>query len=157
MWFWCKFLVGLVAVLSVLDGTTILASWNSPRVGLETGMSWAYVGCFPILHALMYVLAVFGTCWIRKPVIGALLAVLGYAVLSVAISTLPVTTGLDPINVYNELLRAERSMAGVDFRQHGYPLVYGVLAGLIVTLALGASHLVRPLEPPERWFAPMTA
>lgn len=41
LWFWTKFLVGLAAVVAVLDGVPILASWNSPRPTLTTGMSWA--------------------------------------------------------------------------------------------------------------------
>ena len=52
MWFWTKFLIGLAAVLGVLDGTTILVSWNAPRLDMSSGMSWSYVGCFPIIHAL---------------------------------------------------------------------------------------------------------
>ena len=129
LWFWTKFVVGLAAVVGVLDGVTILVSWNAPRATQTTGMSWAYVGCFPIIHALMYALAVLGTCWFRRPVIGGILAILGYTVLTVAITTFPMTNRLEPINVYNELLLAERS-GQVDFTQHGYPLVYGVLVGL---------------------------
>ena len=78
LWFWTKFVVGLAAVVGVLDGVTILVSWKSPRAEMTTGMSWAYVGCFPIIHALMYALAVLGTCWFRRPVIGGILAILGY-------------------------------------------------------------------------------
>ena len=50
LWFWTKFLVGLAAVLGVLDGITILVSWDSPRETMTSGMSWAYIGCFPIIH-----------------------------------------------------------------------------------------------------------
>jgi hypothetical protein len=155
LWFWTKFVVGLAAVVGVLDGVTILASWKSPRAEMTTGMSWAYVGCFPIIHALMYVLAVLGTCWLRRPVIGGILAILGYTLLTVAITTFPITNGLEPINVYNELLFAERS-GQVDFKQHGYPLVYGVLLVSIVLLALLSCRLARPLQPTSRWFGPQT-
>ena len=154
MWFWCKFIVGLAAVLSVLDGVTILSSWNAPRDTFTTGMSYAYVGCFPIIHALMYALAVLGTCWLRKPVIGGFLAILGFAVLTIAITAFPMTSALDPINVYNELLGAERT-GQVDFRQHGYPLVYGGLAITTFLLALLSSRLARPLQPTFRWFTPL--
>ena len=91
LWFWTKFVVGLAAVVGVLDGVTILVSWKSPRGSMTTGMSWAYVGCFPIIHALMYALAVLGTCWFRRPVIGGILAILGYTLLTVAITTFPMT------------------------------------------------------------------
>jgi ABC-type transport system involved in multi-copper enzyme maturation permease subunit len=150
-WFWCKFIVGLAAVLIVLDVATILTSWNTPRYSLTTGMSWAYVGCFPIIHALMYALAVLGTCWLRKPVIGAFLAILGYAVLTIAITAFPMTDSLEPINIYNKLLQAERA-GNNDFAQHGYPLVYGVLAVSVLMLGVISSRLARPLEPTFRRF-----
>jgi hypothetical protein len=145
LWFWTKFVVGLAAVVGVLDGVTILASWKSPREDMTTGMSWAYVGCFPIIHALLYALAVLGTCWLRRPVIGAILAILGYALLTVASTTFPMTGRLEPVNVYNALLDAERS-GQTDFRQHGYPFVYGLLVVWIVLSALLACRLARPLD-----------
>jgi hypothetical protein len=155
LWFWTKFVVGLAAVVGVLDGVTILVSWKSPRTDMTTGMSWAYVGCFPIIHALMYVLAVLGTCWFRRPVIGGILAILGYTLLTVAITTFPMTSALEPVNVYNALLAAERS-GRIDFNQHGYPLVYGGLVVSIVLLAFLSCRLARPFQPTSRWLAPQT-
>lgn len=159
MWFWTKFMIGLVAVLGVLDGVTILVSWNAPRDGMTSGMSWAYVGCFPILHALMYSLAVLGTCWFRKPVIGGILAILGYAVLTVWIGAFPMTNHLEPVHVHNNLLASERHLSPeapqLDFTQHGYPLVYGTLAASTFLLALLSSRLAKPLEPTSRWFRPL--
>jgi hypothetical protein len=156
LWFWTKFVVGLAAVVGVLDGATIVISWNSPRASMTTGMSWAYVGCSPIDHALMYALAVLGTCWFRRPVIGGILAILGYTLLHVAITTFPMTNRLEPINVYNAMLSAERS-GQVDFTQHGYPLVYGAQVVLVVLLALLSFRLARPLQPTFRWFLPQTS
>lgn len=150
-WFWCKFIVGMTAVLGVLDGVTILASWNAPRESMTTGMSWAYVGCFPLLHALVYALAVLGTCWLRKPVIGGFVAIFGYGLLTIMLSTFPATESLEPVNIYNDLLHAERA-GQIDFMQHGYPLVYGTLSVLVLLLALLSSRLARPLQPTFRWF-----
>ena len=65
----------------------------------------------------MYALAVLGTCWFRRPVIGGIVAILGYALLTVAIETFPMTSRLEPINVFNAVLAAERS-GHVDFTQH---------------------------------------
>jgi len=146
MWFWSKFMIGLVAVLTVLDGITTLVSWNAPRESPTTGMSWAYVGCFPMIHTLMYTLAVLGTCWLRRPVVGGILSILGYALLSVAISAFPQTVDFDPINIYNHLLETERN-GHIDFSQHGYPLIYGLLSFSIILFALLASRLARPLQP----------
>lgn len=156
MWFWSKFIVGLVAVLGVLDGVTIIVSWNAPRESMTSGMSWAYVGCFPVVHTLMYALAVLGTCWLRRSVIGGILAILGYAVFTIAITAFPTTNRLEPINIYNALLSAERA-GKVDFAQHGYPLVYGVLALSSLMIALFASRLAKPLQPTFRWFTPRFA
>ena len=155
LWFWTKFVVGLAAVVVVLDGVTLLVSWRAPRTEMPTLMSWAYVGCMPIIHALMYALAVLGTCWFRRPVIGGILAILGYNVLSVAITTFPMTSRLGPIDVFQNLNVAEGS-GQVDFTQHGYPLVYGVLVVSTVLLALLSSRLARPLQPASRWFVPHT-
>lgn len=152
MWFWCKFVVGLAAVLLVLDGVTILVTWQSPRDTMTTGMSWAYIGCFPILHALIYSLAVLGTCWLRKPVIGGFLAILGFSVLTITITSFPRTLRLEPINVFNQLLMAERSGLR-DFTQHDYPLVYGILAASTLVFAWLASRLARPLQPSTKWSA----
>jgi len=151
MWFWSKFVVGLVAVLGVLDGITILISWNAPRETPTTGMSWAYIGCFPIIHAHLYALAVLGTCWLRRPVVGGILAILGYAILTVAITAFPLTIELDPMNIYNHLLQAERD-GHLDFTQHQYPVVYCILALSIIVLAFLASRLATPLQPTYRWF-----
>ncbi|TWU28779.1 hypothetical protein [Novipirellula artificiosorum] len=152
MWFWCKFIVGLVVVLVVLDGTTILVSWTAPRESMTSGMSWAYVGCFPLIHALMYSLAVLGTCAFRRPVIGGIVAVAGYFVATAAITAFPMTLNLEPLSIYNDLLSAERA-GHVDFTQHGYPFVYGILAASIFVFALSASRLAKPLQPTFWWFA----
>lgn len=154
LWFWSKFVIGLVAVVGILDGVTILISWNAPRESMVSGMSLAYIACFPLIHALMYSLAVLGTCWLRKPVIGGILAILGYTVLTSAITAFPMTNHLDPINIYNELLVAERA-GNVEFTGHGYPLVYGAIAASIIVFSLLSCRLARPLEPTYRWFTPL--
>ncbi len=155
LWFWTKFVVGLAAVVGLLDGVTMLVSWKAARAENPTLLSWAYVGCFPMIHAQVYALAVLGTCWFRRPVIGGILAILGYNVLGVAITAFPITSRLEPMDVFGELNRAERS-GQVDFTQHGYPLVYGVLVVSTVLLALLSSRLARPLQPASRWFVPQT-
>jgi hypothetical protein len=152
-WFWSKFAIGLLAVLSVLDGVTILLSWASPRDSLTTGMSWAYVGCMPIQHSFLYALAVLGTCWLRKPVIGGFLALAGFGILTVVIGAFPAASPFDPISVYNNLLHAERA-GHMDFTHYGYPLVYGSLALMILTIALFSSWLAKPLQPRLAGFWP---
>ena len=152
-WFWSKFAIGLLAVLTVLDGVTILLSWASPRDSMTTGMSWAYVGCMPIQHSFLYALAVLGTCWLRKPVIGGFLALAGFVILTVAIEAFPATSPFEPINVYNKLLQAERA-GGMDFTRHGYPLVYGSLVLMILIITLFSYWLAKPLQPRLIRFGP---
>ncbi|MEN6493759.1 MAG: hypothetical protein ABFD16_05655, partial [Thermoguttaceae bacterium] len=67
-----KFLVGVLVVLLVLDGTTIAASWNSPNWGGYYRMNWSYIACFLPLHAVMFAVAVGWTCLFRRPVLGGL-------------------------------------------------------------------------------------
>ncbi len=155
MWFSCKFLVGLVAVLAVLDGTTILVSWNTSP-DMVTEMGWAYVGSIPIVHAVVYALAVLGTCWLRKPVLGGFLAAFGFGTLSVAMQSFPAIGFLEPIHIHSRLMDAERA-GQLDFSQHGYPLVYGTLAVSVVLSALLAFRAARPLVPSSRWFVPSDA
>lgn len=150
MWFCCKYFVGLTAVLIVLDAVTILMNWNAPR-DHESGVSWTYLGCFPIIHAFMYALAVLGTCWLRKPVIGGILAILGYAVLTIAIESF-ISNNYEPIHIYNMLLQTELQ-GQVDFTQHGYPQVYGTLVALFALSSVVSFQLARPLERENRLVA----
>lgn len=142
MWFWNKFFIGLAAMLLVMDGTTILVSWTAPQPSLLSGMSYTYIACMPLFHALFYSLAVMGTCLFRRPLIGGVLAILSYSAVSIALTTFPGTMQLEPISVYNDLLRAER--AGViDFTQHGYPLVYGMLLAMAAIFSLVSLRVAR--------------
>jgi ABC-type transport system involved in multi-copper enzyme maturation permease subunit len=146
MWFWTKFTVGLVATLIVLDGITIAVSWNSPYASGPDRMSWSYVACMPLLHALFYAVTVFAVCSLRRPVLGAACAVLAGFLLSMFLETLTTRDdGIDPIIVYNNLFQAETRSPGygVDLSAHHYPMVYGGIAVLIVVAAFGAARFVR--------------
>ena len=146
MWFWCKYVVGLVAVLIVLDGTTTLICWTAPRESMTSGMSWAYLGCFPVIHVLMYSLAVLGTCIFRRAVIGGILAVVVFYAGIAIVTAFSSTMHLEPMNIYNDLLRSERD-TNINFRQHGYPLVYGTLAVTTFLSALLAHWFAMPVHP----------
>ncbi len=153
MWFWCKFFVGLTVVLMVLDGTTILISWNAPRESMTAGMSWAYIACFPVLHAMLYSLAVLGTCAFRRPVMGGVLAIVFYTIVTAVITAFPATLHLEPINIYNALLSTERG-GRVGFLQHSYPFVYGAIAISVFAFAQLAFQFAKPLQPSYRGFTP---
>jgi ABC-type transport system involved in multi-copper enzyme maturation permease subunit len=145
LWFWTKFAVGLVAVLTVLDGITIAVSWESPYAFGPARMSWSYVACMPLLHALFYAATVFAVCALRRPMLGATSVVLAGFLLTMFLESLPAGDSVDPIFVYNNLFQAEiRSPgSGVDLSARHYLVVYGAIEGLIVAAAFGASRCVR--------------
>jgi hypothetical protein len=139
-WFWCKFLVGLAAVLLVLDGTTIWYSWGTP-IDLLNGMSWSYVACVPILHATLYAVAVFGVCRFRRPFVGGALAVAGYLIMATMLQSFG-GDAFEPIEVYDDLLSGEMD-GQFAFRNGHYFLVYGIMAVLGATCAVLALRAVR--------------
>ena len=146
-WYWVKFVTGLVAVLSVLDLVTILVGWKSPHLdqGGPEVMSWSYVACMPLLHALTYAIAVLGVCWLRRPVLAAFLALFIFFLSAFVFEVIPGAANFEPVRVYNELFfdeilapyRVQVGEAGprppiFDLTQHGYPFVYGGIAAIIV-------------------------
>jgi len=147
-WFWVKFLAGLAAVLGVLDLVTILVGWGSSYARDPARMSSAYIACMPILHALIYALAVLGTCWLRRPVLAAMAALLLFFVVSMAFEFMPGGAKFHPVHVYNALFNDEHRGAGgtLNLSRHGYPVVYGGIASVIVIATLAAwQAAVRPL------------
>lgn len=148
-WFWIKFSLGLAAVLVVVDGSTSILCWRAPREGMTGGMSWAFLACMPILHGLIYALAVYGTCRLRRPVLGGVVAVGLFLVLSVTLDLIsPRTFRLEPLDIYNSLLAVERMRGpGVTLRE--YFTVYGGFVVLATVLGWRSSRLVRSLRSPS--------
>ena len=163
VWFWNKYLVGLLAVVLVLDGSTILASWNAPRAGMTSGMSWAYIACMPLLHAFLFTVAVAFICLVRQPILGAILSFAAYTIFNIAITTFPATNPYEPISIYNDLLAAERGIGdqvqipGLDLTQSGYPVIYGGILLITMTAAVVAWRCSIPLEPTRRWLRSLSA
>lgn len=145
MWFWNKFFIGLVAVLLLLDSVTILVSWSAPRTQMTNGMSYAYIACFPIVHTLMYSLAVLGTCLTRKPLFGGVLAILSFAIATMVITSFPATMQLEPVHIYNNLLSDERG-GQIDLTKHAYPIVYGLLVASAIACSIVSSHFAKPFQ-----------
>lgn len=137
LWFWIKFCVGLAAVLGVLDLVTIVLGWTSRNDPSSDAMSYAYIACLPLLHALTYALAVLAICWLRQGVLAGMAAILSLFILFPALQAMP--GGDDPIVVYNKLsFRAEHLGAALDWTKHGYPIVYGAITVIIVAASLAA-------------------
>ncbi len=148
-WFWCKFFIGLIAVLVVLDGVTIFVSLGTP-IGHTTGLSWTYIDCMSLLHTTLYAMAVFGICFFRRPVVGAMLAITIYFVTSTLIASI-IDASFDPIHVHNSLLGDEID-GQLDLTDHSYLLVYGTLATIVLVSAWLASRAIRQSEPRGLFF-----
>lgn len=128
-WFWIKFCVGLAAVLGVLDLVAILVGLQSFRQ-----LSFAYIACVPLLHALVYALAVVTICWLRRPVLAGTAALLGLYFIHLAFEFVPGGANYAPIEVFN-LVDHD---GAADLTLYGYPAVYGGIAASIVLLSLAA-------------------
>ncbi|QDT98739.1 hypothetical protein [Gimesia aquarii] len=151
-WFWFKYFVGLFTVLLVLDGTTILVSWNSlQNISSQTTfyntnfLSWSYIVCYPVLHSMMYSLAVLGVCWWKKPVRGAVVALSFFFIGSMVMESIPTISDYDPIFVYNNLFTAERG-GKFNLANKHFPLVYGMVSVITLFTAYLASKKIQRLE-----------
>ncbi|WP_298868450.1 hypothetical protein [uncultured Gimesia sp.] len=151
-WFWFKYIVGLFAVLMVLDGTTILVSWNSlhdlsshASIYGTNLLSWSYIACYPLLHSIMYSLAVFGVCWWKKPVRGAVMALVFFFASSILIESIPAISEYDPLYVYNNLFMAERKGEFLLTSFH-FPLVFGMIGVITLFATYLASRKIQRLE-----------
>jgi ABC-type transport system involved in multi-copper enzyme maturation permease subunit len=138
VWFWVKFFGGLAAVLGVLDLVTILVGWDPSYSQGSDGMSYSYIACIPLLHALTYTLAVLAICWLRRPVLAAATAVVTFFMLDVVVGTIPGGAKFAPIHVYNALFFEETQASGFDQTRYHYPTVYGVILVIIISAALVA-------------------
>lgn len=146
-WFWCKYIVGLTAMLIVMDGTVLAMGWSlaSDLSGRPTERQWAPFACYPLLHALIYTLAVVGVCGTRRATGGIIGGLIFWGCL-LWINLLPSLYPYSPLYIVEILIDAERQ-GQLDLTQHHYPLVYGIIALAIVVLAFAASRLAAPLEP----------
>jgi ABC-type transport system involved in multi-copper enzyme maturation permease subunit len=141
-----KFVIGLVAVLLVLDGTTIAASWNSPRWGNYYSMNWPYIACIVPLHATMFAVAVAWACVLRRAVLGGMAAIVTFAIVMAALDWSSTTRGFTPIEVYNRLnnMGPLETRGPLDFTAHGYPVVATAMGlAILVSLVVGWQALRR--------------
>lgn len=138
LWFWVKFGVGLAAVIGVLDLAAIVLGWKFRSYADDSNvMIYAYLACFPLLHALTYTLAVMAICWLRQGVLAGMAAILSLFLVFPALQAMP--GGADPIDVYNKLAFHTKDLGEpLDLTKHGYPAVYGAIAVLIAAASLAA-------------------
>jgi hypothetical protein len=139
LWFWIKFVVGLLAVVVVLDGIPAVLSRHLAE-GEYAGpnrMGWAYFACMPLLHGMLYALAVFVVCRVRRPVLAVVCAFAPFLLISVMMEEFQTISSYSPFAVYNHLGRHPKLITSY------YPEVYGSVAAIIVLAALASSRAVR--------------
>jgi len=145
-WFWIKYVIGLGVLILALDGIpTLLIQFFGPQVRRQSGMGVAYWACLPLLHALLYSLAVAVVCRWRRSIPAAITALLLYALLDQLLLSIPVSPRLSTLDVYNRLQQLERDGQAVNLTAEGYPLVYGVVVGVtLVAVAFAARRVIPP-------------
>jgi hypothetical protein len=143
-----KFFIGLLAVLLVLDGTTIAASWNSPNWGDYYAMNWPYIACFVPLHATMFAVAVAWACLLRRPVLGGMAAAGSFTMMSLGLEWWDATRQFEPIEVYNNLARETPTPHGpIDFTAHGYPILVAAMGLILLACIVIAGLALRRYDP----------
>jgi hypothetical protein len=121
----------------VLDGPALLTRWIAPSDGREI-LGSAYIACFLPLHAAMFAIAVAWACWLRRIAVGAMAAIVTYAVILLAGQSFPTLQRFDPISVYGRLVWAARQdQRFVDLTSFGYPEM-----ALLFLLTIAASFLI---------------
>ncbi|HEV8066818.1 MAG TPA: hypothetical protein VGP76_03710 [Planctomycetaceae bacterium] len=141
-WFWIKFVVGLLAVVLVLDGIPAVLSRYPAEGDWVSGlnrMSWAYLACMPLLHGVLYALAVFVVCRVRRPVLAVVCTFMPFLVISVVAEEFPAISSYGPFAVYDAIAGPTYP----DLAAHHYPLVYGSVAAIMVLAALASFRAVR--------------
>jgi hypothetical protein len=137
-----KFVVGLLAVVLVLDGLPAILSripaegeWVS---GLNR-MSWAYLACMPLLHGMLYSIVVFVVCRLRRPVLAVICAFAPFLLFTIVAEEFLANRTYDPFAVYDELRESSHPV----FTDSNYLIVYGTVAAIMLLAALASSRAVR--------------
>lgn len=141
-----KFFVGLLAVLVVLDATTILASWSFRNLGWANyrSLNWAYLACIVPLHSVSFAIAVALTCLLRRSVLGGMVAIVAFAVVELIIHwSSTAARNFDPITVYVDLARG-----GTLFLAHeGYLAVTAQMVVLFLAATIVAGLALQRYDP----------
>jgi hypothetical protein len=141
-----KFLVGMAAVLLVLDGTAVAVGWKSTHFGSSQAMNWAYLACIVPLHATMFALAVAVTCLLRRSVIG------GMATMALLLTSEAACQGMrfHPTRVYDGLTKNPGRLdylPSIDYLSIDYLVVALGMASIIAASALVGWGALRRYDP----------
>jgi hypothetical protein len=102
-------------------------------------MSWTYLACMPLLHAMLYAIAVFVVCRLRRPVVAVVCSFAPFLLISIVTEQFPAISYYTPLAVYDMLSGPTEP----DLTAHHYPAVYGSVAAITVLAALASSRAVR--------------
>lgn len=144
--FAAKFLVGLLAVLVVLDATTIAASWGLRNLIWESykRLDWLYIACIVPLHSAMFAVAVAWTCLLRRPVLAAVAAVVSFALFEEVIHwSEAAARAFDPITLYARFRRGGFGLIAHD----EYPVIAAAMAVVFVASTMIAGLALRRYDP----------
>jgi ABC-type transport system involved in multi-copper enzyme maturation permease subunit len=148
-WFWTKFVIGLLALVTALDLLPALALW---KIGYRPEPNTGYLGmglkaslyCTPLLHAQVYSLTVAAICLLRRSIPAAILGLVLAFGTDRLLESVPTFPRLSTIDVLNELNQLELQKQPLDLYKVGYPLVYGIVATIIVVATLLARRTIVP-------------
>ncbi|MFO0818292.1 MAG: hypothetical protein U1A77_10150 [Pirellulales bacterium] len=132
-WFWMKFAIGLFAVVGLFDllPAALLAVVGTRTNPGQPGTSvFAYLACMPLMHALVYSLAVAAVCRLKRSIPAAIVALVAFFILDAVPKSIPGCGELSTIDVFNRLDGANRERS--DLLDSGYPIVYGTVLALIM-------------------------
>jgi len=90
----------------------------------------------PLIHAEVYALAVAAICRLRRPILGRAGRLAVVLCNRHDLQSIPSNERLTPVDVFNRLEAAQRVGEPLNLIREGYPLVYGIVAAIIVVAAL---------------------
>jgi hypothetical protein len=100
-------------------------------------MSWAYLACMPLLHGMLYALAVLVVCRLRRPVLAVVCAFGPFLLISFVMEESRAVSSYSPFAVYHKLSRHPKFITSY------YAEVYGTVAAIALLAALASFRAVR--------------
>jgi hypothetical protein len=88
---------------------------------------------------MLYAIAVFVVCRLRRPVVAVVCSFAPFLLISIVTERFPAISSYSPMAVYDMLSGPPHP----DLTAHHYPVVYGSVAAIIVLAALASSRAVR--------------
>ena len=145
-WFWIKFFVGLIAVIGALDLIPAAIGWNHQMHPTNERTGIIYLACMPLIHVLVYSLAVATVCHWRRPIPAGIAAIMLWFAFNTIIESIPIESSFDVMKVHQRLVSHHNAGKSFDPFSEGYPVAFGLtLIVVIITTALARRQIVSPV------------